>query len=350
MRPGSDPIGLAPEAAAPIELRPDCGAEVPQGRAVRLEVLHRRPGIETRLVVAHQQVLYPGTLTPWSEQTRYVVFLEAPGAHIVTVQWRDQDGRRGRCELGLRVGEPLLRRAVKQLDRLVLSRLAAVDGWAPRHRDLGEQALVRWLERHVAPGSVAFDLGAHHGVYSVLLARAAGPAGHVYCLEPSPLCVQALIRTLFRTRTRTATILPVAAASTTTEIGLLLSYGNSYLGVTSESPFFSWKLGQPITVQGWALDALIDELDLRPPDLIKIDIEGAEVQAVAGMRRTLEHARPLIVIELHGPDVAAATLAQLADLGYRFRLPEPGSVLFSATEILRDAPDVLQVIALPEPL
>jgi FkbM family methyltransferase len=322
---------------------------VPQGRAVRLEVVHQAPGIQTRLVVAHEQVLYPGTLTPWSEQTRYVVFPEAPGAHVITVQWRAPDDRRGRCELGFTVSEPWLRRAARQLQRLLPARLVAADGRVPRHRDLGEQALVSWLGRHVAPGSVAYDIGAHHGVYSVLLARAAGPSGHVYCLEPSPLCVQALIRTLLRARARTATILPVAAASACCEVGLLLSYGNSYLGVTSESPFFTWKLGQPITVQGWDLDTLISELDLRPPDLIKIDIEGAEVRAVAGMRQTLEQARPRLVIELHGPDVAADTLAQLTELGYRFRLPEPGSVLFSTSEILRDAPDVLQIIALPEP-
>ena len=55
---------------------------------------------------------------------------------------------------------------------------------------------------------------------------------------------------------------------------------------------------QEIDVRGVPLDAIVKELDLRRIDLVKIDVEGAELQVLRGMTESLAKYRPKVIIEL----------------------------------------------------
>jgi hypothetical protein len=67
----------------------------------------------------------------------------------------------------------------------------------------------------------------------------------------------------------------------------------------------SARVGQ-ITIQMWRLDSLINESDLPRPDLIKMDVEGAEVDMLAGATNILTAVRPVLLIELHGTNEAVS--------------------------------------------
>ena len=125
------------------------------------------------------------------------------------------------------------------------------------------------------------------GLYSVRFARWIGRGGWLYALEPNPICVSFLRANLEHAGTRNFTIVPVAASNARGECAFSLNYGSSMIGVGADSPV-AGKPGHQIRVEAERLDSLIAAFDLRQPDFIKVDVEGAEAAVVAGMMETLE--------------------------------------------------------------
>ena len=93
-----------------------------------------------------------------------------------------------------------------------------------------------------------------------------------------------------------------------------------------------------ISVPVRRLDDLLAEPGSTPPDLVKIDVEGAETDVLRGAAQTLAKVRPILLIELHGTNEAVAHL--LSEAGYLSR------VLGSRSTML-ESPWNAQIIALP---
>ena len=72
---------------------------------------------------------------------------------------------------------------------------------------------------------------------------------------------------------------------------------------------------QVIEVELVAIDDLLARGELRPPTVVKIDVEGAEIAVLEGMRETIERHRPAIICELH--DTHAEFVALMAEHRYR---------------------------------
>ena len=181
-----------------------------------------------------------------------------------------------------------------------------------------EEAVMDVLVSRMRPEDVVFDIGAYHGVWAMLLAR---HARQVFAFEPNPGTFEVLQETIAVNNARnvTACALAIGAESTTAELwgggsGASLRAGGLR---TSHS-----------RVQVESLDRFV-EGRAPLPDVIKIDVEGAEHQALTGARRCLAHAR-LVCIEVHfdelpkfGADYAALSTL-MADAGF--------------VEIMRDIP------------
>ena len=71
---------------------------------------------------------------------------------------------------------------------------------------------------------------------------------------------------------------------------------------------------EEIDVTVVSIDELVAAGAIPPPNVVKIDTEGAELQAIEGMRATIERHRPAIVCELH--DTNAEFCALMESLGY----------------------------------
>jgi len=163
----------------------------------------------------------------------------------------------------------------------------------------------------------------------------------------TPICVYFLRANLSGARARNFTILPVAVWDRPCNLAFSLNYGSSLIGAGGDLPS-ARKPGHRIGVGGDRLDSLIMTLSLRPPDFIKLDVEGSEASAVAGMRETLETRRPSLMIELHGKDAASATLQLLAPLGYRYLRPSTAAKYETADALLDSLEDeCVQVIGYP---
>jgi hypothetical protein len=62
---------------------------------------------------------------------------------------------------------------------------------------------------------------------------------------------------------------------------------------------------------------LLEKRAIRPPNVIKIDVEGAEVDVLKGAQNLLAQHRPVLLLATHGPDVHRDSCAFLQSIGYR---------------------------------
>jgi FkbM family methyltransferase len=149
------------------------------------------------------------------------------------------------------------------------------------------------------PGMTFVDVGANWGYFTLLGASRVGPAGRVVALEPDPRMYRLLTENVERNRWDHVTCLPVAAsgqAGTVRLSGFLESDGNFGLSrVVASDPD-----AHVMEAEAKSLDAILDNLEIASVDLLKMDIEGAEGFAVAGLAHALEaHRVKRILLELH---------------------------------------------------
>jgi FkbM family methyltransferase len=147
-----------------------------------------------------------------------------------------------------------------------------------------------WIERSVGPDDVLWDIGANIGGYS-LIAAAAG-AGRVVAVEPMPANYAALCENI-ALNAFADTIVPapllLAAANGVETLGISeLAAGAASHAVgegTPQSTAVEVVARQPVL--GITLDDAVAVLGLPAPTLVKLDVDGAEADVLAGGRRTL---------------------------------------------------------------
>ncbi len=185
-------------------------------------------------------------------------------------------------------------------------------------------AVRRAYEPHVArvfrellrPGMRVLDLGANIGYYTMLAAARVGPAGSVIAFEPGPANGALLAASVAANGFGNVALFSCAVADSAGVVGLRLDDSNGQIDAA----------GAPgaTLVQAVSLDQLLGPA--HPVDLIKLDIEGAEGLALAGMRGLLRAARPIIVTEFSPP--ALRQVSQIEPADYLARLRELGYDLY----------------------
>jgi FkbM family methyltransferase len=197
-----------------------------------------------------------------------------------------------------------------------------------------ERNLRRAFERRVAPGSVVFDLGAQAGFYTLLAARLVGPQGRVFAFEPLPDNLAYLRRHLELNRVTNVTIMESAVSDRS---------GRSAFGPGANRSMGRLDPQGRLQVATVALDDLVATGVTPLPSVVKIDIEGAEVLALKGARRTLERSRATLFLSTHGPEKRRECCRLLVSLGYAVMpldaLPADGSSELLATAGLRPERD-----------
>jgi len=170
----------------------------------------------------------------------------------------------------------------------------------------GEVALFRdWLR----PGDVALDVGANIGAHTIPMAQLVGPAGSVYAFEPQRIVFQILCGNVALNELSNVQTLQwaVGHAAGVTKVAPL-DYG-------AENNFGGLSLGGD-KGEEVALVA-IDDLNLPRLRLLKVDIEGMELNAIMGAAATIERCRPILFVENDRPEKSTPLLAQLFNGGYR---------------------------------
>jgi len=155
------------------------------------------------------------------------------------------------------------------------------------------------IRDHCRPGNVVFDVGANAGGLSLMMSRLVGPRGIVCAFEASPRIIDKTHYNLFRAGCHNVTLFHKAVWHST---GALVNIAaGSHLNDRIEERMTG------MSVRTVALDDIADAADLRP-SFIKMDIEGAEYDALRGMPKILRHVRPVLVLEQSPEDMRCHAL------------------------------------------
>ena len=181
----------------------------------------------------------------------------------------------------------------------------------PRFGQHYEAETAAFLARRVTPGMTCFDIGANVGAYVLQLAHWSAPDGRVVAFEPNGGAREVLTRHIaWNGLAGRVRIVPVAVGAEIGEHVLFaagadgmsrLSAANNALAATAE------QTRVPVTT----IDAFCLE-SKEQPDVILLDIEGFEIEALRGATATISSHRPLIVVEMH-PNVWSSSNTSRAE-------------------------------------
>jgi FkbM family methyltransferase len=177
-----------------------------------------------------------------------------------------------------------------------------------------ETSVQEGLVRHLGPGGVLYDIGANVGFFALFGARLAGrEEGQVYAFEPAPANAAAIEANAALNEFSNIVVIDkaVGARAGTARLQLVEDQSWSKLEEYGAHP----ETTQVIDVEVVSIDELLRAGELRPPTVVKIDVEGAELAVIEGMRATLAEHRPAIICELH--DTQRDFVAAMDELGYR---------------------------------
>jgi FkbM family methyltransferase len=189
-----------------------------------------------------------------------------------------------------------------------------------------EEEKARAMQAALDEGDVVFDVGAHVGYFAVIAARRVGPHGRVFAFEPRPLNLRFLHRHLEANDVRNVEVLEAAVGAgpgrgrfredTGSATGHLVAGKANEARAAAAHPN-----GRDVRVL--ALDPLVAEGRLPPPDAIKIDVEGGELGVLRGAAAVLRDHRPLLFVATHGERLRQETTALLEAAGYACRTLGP---------------------------
>ncbi len=194
------------------------------------------------------------------------------------------------------------------------------------------QAAVR---EYVHPGAVVYDVGANIGYVSLLLAKATGPAGRVFAFEALPENAERWQQNVdLNGKAGNMQLFHGAVTGVAGPVTFLIHTSGGMGKVAGSAGRQAEHYQAEITVQGISLDEFVYGQNHQPPKVIKMDIEGGEVLALPGMKRVLMEARPILLMELHGPDSSWAAWEALSTAGYQVRWMQSGYPIVPSLEAM----------------
>lgn len=170
-----------------------------------------------------------------------------------------------------------------------------------------EQAL---LAKLLPSGGTFYDIGANIGFYSTLAARIVGTSGHVFAFEPFHQSAESCGHNADINGFTHVSVVEAAVTSHSGTVRLELQ-GTSAMHRIGE--------GQGLDVASIGIDHWRGQTGAPPPQVVMMDIEGAELDALKGMRETIRQHLPVLMIEVHwlGQAFTEYVNSELVPLGYR---------------------------------
>ena len=148
----------------------------------------------------------------------------------------------------------------------------------------------RAVRERLDPGDVVVDVGANVGCIALLAATLVGESGSVVAVEPNPDNLQLLYAGMVLNDVANVRVLPHAASVRSEVRSLSRDTSNTNL-VAAQAP------GRSVYTQTVVLDEVLASLPRL--DLVKMDVEGHEIDAFDGFRAAIERHRPALVVEFN---------------------------------------------------
>lgn len=165
-----------------------------------------------------------------------------------------------------------------------------------------ELPVQRAIVGHLGRGSVFYDVGSNVGFFSLLAARQVGEGGRVYAFEPLPLNARCIGANAAANSFDNIVVVEAAVGAAIGRHELLVTEhpGGATLSGRDRPPGVTGMIEVPVTT----IDEFVRSGAGRPPTLVKIDVEGSEIDVVRGMSETLSTSRPVVLCELDDDEAA----------------------------------------------
>lgn len=163
-----------------------------------------------------------------------------------------------------------------------------------------EPHVLQSLQKYLKKGDCCMDLGANLGYFTSVMAHLVGERGDVIAFEPLPNNVQVLEENIAREGLTNVKIEPKAVGGSHGAAALLIQGDTDFTGTASLHQVYDWGGERTtISVPVVTLDCYLQDLR-KIPSLLKIDVEGAELQVLRGAKTLLSRFHPILLIEIHG--------------------------------------------------
>lgn len=170
--------------------------------------------------------------------------------------------------------------------------------------------------RHVKAGDAVYDIGANAGFFTLVASRLAGANGAVYAFEPMPRNLAFLAKHVALNDANNVTVIDAAVSS---------QAGYARFATAQSPAMGSLDASGDLQVRTVAIDELVEAGTVRPPQFMKIDVEGAEYDVLSGAAATLRRWHPVLLLSNHGSARHEQCCAYLEKLGYRITVVRDGT-------------------------
>jgi len=211
-----------------------------------------------------------------------------------------------------------------------------------------DEKLFAYIEKHFSlQGKTIYDIGGHIGYHSLVFSKLVGDDGSVSVFEPNPANATRIRDILALNPTLEKNIhVFECALSDHSGVTNFLSTENIEGGTSSggfideatpiwEKSTYTDKIGfkvSEVTIN--TIDELVEAKKITPPDLLKVDVEGAEHLVLQGAQKTINKFSPIIFVELHSILASYETTTFLLEHKYAMQVvekEEDGRVMLLAT-------------------
>jgi len=216
---------------------------------------------------------------------------------------------------------------------------------------LWEESEQRQVQKLLKKGDIAFDIGAHFGVYTVLLSHLVGPTGRVIAFEPNPRVLPALERTV--KERKNVTLLPIALSSFSGEQVLYVPGDDLMASLADWTAGKHGEMTQSVC-ETFTLDELARQGKIPEPDFIKCDVEGAELLVLQGGKEVLDRDNgPILLFEANANAMRGFGVTAKALLGFIRGLRRARYTTYLVKSEMEEVrgdwlPDHCNLIAIPE--
>ena len=183
-----------------------------------------------------------------------------------------------------------------------------------------ERAELNFVSQYLRPGDSAMDIGANVGIFSVVMGATVGTQGAVYAFEPVAANVLRLEKNLQKNTLGNVEVFPLALGASDGELQLRMAIDPAYASLREVEAGFGNGTNVPIQVR--RLDGVWEALGSPPISLVKIDVEGAEMDVLRGAMNFLTTCRPTLLVEANSVRELDLLRTHLCGLGYQHLRPE----------------------------
>lgn len=187
------------------------------------------------------------------------------------------------------------------------------------------------FEQMVVAGDIVIDVGANIGAHTLYFAKAVGPTGAVLAFEPQRIVFQTLCANMALNSVTNVHCFQQGLAEKPGSLNTVpVSYGsqNNFGGLA----LGNYAGGEVVEV------GRLDRFNLPRCKLLKVDVEGMELQVLKGATGLIEKHKPILYVENDRPQNSDALIAFIDSLGYRMYWHRPG--LFNPDNFLHNPNNV----------